>query len=112
MSHEVSIIRSNDIQGRIFTIRGQQVMVDRDLAELYGVESKRLNEQVKRNIERFPEKFRFQLSKAEKDELVANCDRFTSLKHSTVSPYVFTEQGVSMLSAGTGLEMPSFGRLP
>jgi len=74
-------------------------MMDRDLAELYGVENKRLNEQVKRNIERFPEQFRFQLTKEERNELVANCDRFESLKHSTVLPHVFTEQGVSMLSA-------------
>jgi len=89
----------NSIQSSIFTIRGLQVMVDRDLAELYGVENKRLNEQVKRNIERFPEQFRFQLTKEEKNELVANCDRFEILKHSTVLPHVFTEQGVSMLSA-------------
>ena len=59
-------------------------MIDRDLAELYGVETKRLNEAVKRNIERFPERFRFQLTKEEMAELVANCDRFNSLKHSTV----------------------------
>jgi len=63
------------------------------------VENKRLNEQVKRNIERFPEQFRFQLSDDEKSELVTNCDRFESLKHSTTLPHVFTEQGVSMLSA-------------
>jgi len=74
-------------------------MVDRDLAELYGVEPKRLGEQVKRNIERFPSEFRFQLSEEEKNELVANCDRFKSLKHSSSLPHVFTEQGVSMLSA-------------
>ncbi len=92
-------VTTDNIRQRIFTVRGLQVMVDRDLAELYGVENKRLNEQVKRNIERFPEKFRFQLTKEEKDELVANCDRFKSLKHSTVLPHVFTEQGVSMLSA-------------
>jgi len=83
----------------IFTIRGIQVMIDRDLAELYQVENKRLNEQVKRNIARFPESFRFQLSDHEKNELVANCDRFEALKHSTANPYAFTEQGVSMLSA-------------
>ena len=71
---------TDNIRQRIFTIRGLQVMVDKDLAELYGVENKRLNEQVKRNIERFPEKFRFQLTKEEKDELVANCDRFKSKK--------------------------------
>jgi len=86
------------IENRIFTIRGKQVMFDRDLAEMYQVEVKRLNEQVKRNIDRFPETFRFQLNSQEKDELVANCDRFESLKHSTVNPYAFTEQGVAMLS--------------
>jgi len=99
MSQELNIMDSNNIQNRIFTIRGLQVMVDRDLAELYQVETKVLNQAVKRNIERFPEQFRFQLSKDEKNELVTNCDRFESLKHSTVLPYVFTEQGVSMLSA-------------
>jgi hypothetical protein len=87
------------IQVRIFTIRGYQVMIDRDLAEMYQVEVKRLNEQVKRNSERFPEAFRFQLYDIEKNELVANCDRFESLKHSTHNPYAFTEQGVAMLSA-------------
>ena len=74
-------------------------MLDRDLAEMYGVEVKRLNEQVKRNFERFPSEFRIQLDDEEKNELVANCDRFEKLKHSSVNPYVFTEQGVSMLSA-------------
>ena len=73
-------------------------MFDRDLAEMYQVEVKRLNEQVKRNINRFPKTFRFQLNSLEKDELVANCDRFESLKHSSVNPYAFTEQGVAMLS--------------
>jgi len=82
----------------IMTIRDTQVMVDRDLALLYGVETKRLNEQVRRNLERFPERFRFQLTKDEFNELVANCDRFKTLKHSSVVPYVFTEQGISMLS--------------
>ena len=84
-------------------------MIDRDLAELYGVETKRLNEAVKRNIERFPERFRFQLTKEEMAELVANCDRFNSLKHSTVRSYAFTEQGVAMLS--TVLRSEVFQRL-
>ena len=88
-----------DVKSRIFTFRNKQVMIDRDLAELYGVETKRLNEQVKRNIDRFPDEFRFQLTENEKNELVANCDRFHNLKHSTVNPYAFTEQGVAMLSA-------------
>jgi len=74
------------------------VMLDRDLAQLYEVSTRRLNEQVKRNIKRFPDDFMLQLTKTEKDELVAICDRFNSMKHSTVLPYVFTEQGVAMLS--------------
>ncbi|NOZ45582.1 MAG: ORF6N domain-containing protein, partial [Chlorobi bacterium] len=89
----------SSIQNRIFTFRGLQVMIDRDLAELYDVPTKRLNEQVKRNLNRFPDSFRFQLTDNEKNELVANCDRFEKLKHSTVNPYAFTEQGVAMLSA-------------
>lgn len=87
------------IENRILTIRDNQVIVDRDLVELYGVDTKRLNEQVKRNLERFPERFRFQLTNDEKNELVANCDRFKTLKHSSSNPFVFTEQGVAMLSA-------------
>lgn len=93
------IISQREIENRIFTFRGVQVMIDRDLAVMYHVEVKRLNEQVKRNIERFPDSFRFQLSNNEKNELVANCDRFESIKHSSSNPYVFTEQGVAMLSA-------------
>lgn len=93
------VISSKNIQERIFSIRGVQVMLDWDLAEIYEIETKRINEQVKRNIERFPEHFRFQLTNIEKLELVASCDRFSSIKHSSVNPYVFTEQGVSMLSA-------------
>ena len=87
------------IENRIFTIRGQKVMIDRDLAELYGVQTKRLNEAVKRNIKRFPEDFMFKLNNDEFQELVANCDRFKTLKHSINPPYAFTEQGVSMLSS-------------
>ena len=96
---EEIVLKNQEIKDKILTIRGVQVMLDRDLAELYGVETKRLNEQVKRNIERFPERYMFQLNNFEKNELVANCDRFKTLKHSSVNPYVFTEQGVSMLSA-------------
>ena len=93
------LIPIEHIQNRIFSYRGLQVMIDRDLAEMYSVEVKRLNEQVKRNIERFPIEFRFQLNDIEKNELVANCDRFKKIKHSSVNPYAFTEQGVSMLSS-------------
>lgn len=86
-------------EDKIFTIRGMQVIVDRDLAELYGIETKRLNQQANRNVKRFPPSFRFKLSVEEKDELVANCNRFETMKHSSSLPYVFTEQGVAMLSA-------------
>ena len=89
----------NDIESRILTLRGKQVMLDRDLAELYGIKVKRLNEQVKRNIDRFPGNYRFQLNDKEFMELVANCDQFKSLKHSSVNPHAFTEAGVAMLSA-------------
>ena len=89
----------SSVENRILTIRGVQVILDRDLADLYGVETKVLNQSVKRNIERFPEHFRFQLSKYEMDELVTNCGRFSNLKHSTVCPFAFTEQGVAMLAS-------------
>ena len=93
------IIGNSDIQNMIYTFRGKQVMIDRDLASLYQVQTKRLNEQVKRNSGRFPAEFCFNLSDKEKDELVANCDRFKTLKHSSSNPYAFTEQGIAMLSA-------------
>ena len=92
------LISTEAITNKIFVIRGKKVMLDRDLAQLYEVTTKRLNEQVKRNAKRFPEDFMLQLTKTEKDELVAICDRFDSMKHSTVLPYAFTEQGVAMLS--------------
>ncbi len=87
------------IENRIFVVRDQKVMIDRDLAELYGVKTYRLNEAVKRNIERFPEEFLFQLNDNEKNELIAICDRFKNLVHSTSNPYAFTEHGVAMLSS-------------
>ena len=93
------LITGTNIENMILSIRGAQVMIDRDLAMLYGVETKVLNQAVKRNIERFPERFRFQLSKNETDELVTICDRLKNLKHSSIPPHVFTEQGVAMLSS-------------
>lgn len=87
------------IQDKIILLRGKQIMIDRDLAELYGIETKVLNQAVKRNIERFPEDFMFTLDELEKTELVTNCDRFKVLKHSSTLPHAFTEQGVAMLSS-------------
>jgi len=99
MSDENKLITVGNIKNMIFSFRGLQVMIDRDLAELYGVGTKVLNQAVKRNAERFPDDFRIQLTDNEKIELVTNCDRFAKLKHSSFNPYAFTEQGVAMLSA-------------
>ncbi len=87
------------VESRILLIKGKKVMLDRDLAELYGVKPIRLREQVKRNKRRFPDDFMFQLNKQETKELIANCDRFKTIKHSSFNPYAFTEQGVAMLSS-------------
>jgi hypothetical protein len=87
------------ISNKILYLRGQKVMIDRDLAQLYGVETKYLNRQVNRNKLRFPKEFMFRLTKKEKDELVTNWHRFETLKHSSVLPYAFTEHGVAMLSS-------------
>ena len=87
------------IEQRIFSIRGQKVMIDRDLAQLYGVETKYLNRQVKRNAQRFPREFMFQLTKKEREELVTNWHRFQTIKHSSSLPFVFSEHGVAMLSS-------------
>ena len=94
----------NHIQSRIFTIRGVQVMLDRDLAEFYGVETKVLNQAVKRNIERFPEHFMFQLTEQELKEMSLEIRLRSQIVTSNrggvrYRPYVFTEQGVSQLSA-------------
>ncbi|MDA3861165.1 MAG: ORF6N domain-containing protein [Melioribacteraceae bacterium] len=94
------IIKTVNIQNQIYTIRGMQVMIDRDLAELYQVETRRLNEQVKRNLKRFPKEFMFQLSKEEmenwKSQIATSNKEKMGLRK---PPLAFTEQGVSMLSA-------------
>ena len=95
---EVMPFGETDIQARILTVRGVQVMLDRDLAELYGVDVKRLNEQVKRNAERFPSDFMFQLSKEEcLRSQIATLNEARG-KHLKYMPYAFTESGVAMLS--------------
>lgn len=93
------LIELNTIKDYIFTIRGKRVMIDRDLAQLYGVETKKLNQAVKRNIDRFPEDFMFQLTNEEQNELVTNCDHLKNLKYSYQNAYAFTEHGVTMLSS-------------
>ena len=92
------IDKPSDITPLIMTIRGEKVILDRDLALLYKVDTRTLNQAVRRNIERFPERYRFQLTKAEMVDLVEGCDRLESLKHATVTASAFTEQGIAMLS--------------
>lgn len=84
------IIPDEVIMNKILLIRDQKVLVSNDLAELYGVTTKRLNEQVKRNFERFPGNFMFRLTEKEKEKVVANCDHLQNLKYSPYLPYVFT----------------------
>lgn len=81
------------IASKILVLRGQRVMIDADLAELYGVPTKALNQAIKRNVERFPNDFMFQLTAAEKQEVVTNCDHLRNLKFSRTLPYAFTEHG-------------------
>ena len=97
MENEIIILNENDLKTNIYTIRGVQVMLDSDLAQIYGYETKRFNEQVKNNIERFDEDFRFQLTQDEVDVLRS---KFSTTNISTMSrslPYAFTEQGIYML---------------
>ncbi|MDX8404918.1 MAG: ORF6N domain-containing protein [Mariprofundus sp.] len=95
----MAVIPVEVIERRILLIRGQKVMLDADLAEVYGVATKRLNEQVKRNISRFPDDFAFKLTSEEKAEVVANCDHLAKLKFSNVLPYAFTEHGALMVAS-------------
>ena len=96
MTAKESLTRVERIERLILVIRGQRIMLDADLARLYGVSTKRLNEQVKRNRKRFPARFMFQLTAEEKAEVVANCDHLGKLKFSPVLPHAFTEHGVIM----------------
>jgi ORF6N domain len=88
----------------IVEIRGQSVMLDRDLAEVYGVTTKALNQAVKRNVQRFPGDFRFQLASEEREEVVTNCDHLRNLKYASALPWAFTEHGALM--AATVLNSP------
>ncbi|MBU2622265.1 MAG: ORF6N domain-containing protein [Proteobacteria bacterium] len=99
MNVKSAVIPVEMIEKAILFIRNQRVMLDTDLAALYGVQTKVLNQAVKRNERRFPSDFVFFLTKEEKDELVTNCDRLRRMRHSSALPRAFTEQGVAMLSS-------------
>jgi hypothetical protein len=112
MTRSKPIVKIGKIQQRILLIRGEKVIVDADLAEFYGVPTKVLNQAVRRNIERFPADFMFQLNKNEKMEVVTNCDHLEKLKYSPVNPLVFTEHGAlmaaSILSSARAVEVSLF----
>ena len=90
------------VEKAILLIRGQKVILDADLAKLYGVTTKRLNEQVRRNRKRFPDNFMFQISAEEKTRVVAICDHLSKLKFSKTLPLAFTEHGMATLSTTSG----------
>jgi hypothetical protein len=92
-------VQLENVERTILTIRGHKVILDTDLARLYGVSTKRLNQQVRRNSNRFPEDFLFQLTAEEKAEVVANCDHLSNLKFSRASPLAFTEHGAIMAAS-------------
>jgi hypothetical protein len=92
----------------ILTIRGQKVLLDADLAAIYGVPTKALNQAVKRNEDRFPADFVFQLSDDEKQQVVTNCDHLSRLKFSRTCPHAFTEHGASPISENLRAEGPAF----
>ncbi len=90
--------KTQEIDQCIFIIREKAIMIDRDIAHLFRIPTKRINEMLKRNVNRFPDYYFFRLTEIEKSELVANCDRLGKLKHSSHPPIAFTEYGVSMLA--------------
>jgi hypothetical protein len=94
----MQVIKYDQVQEKIIGIRDQNVIIDTDVAELYGIETKRVNEAVKNNPEKFPDGYLVELNEQEKIELVENFDRFNKLKHSTTAPKAFTEKGLYMLA--------------
>ena len=89
---------TNDVMARIIKIRGQEVLLDRDVAELYGVETRDINKAVRNNPDKFPEGYVFTLQPSEKQEVVENFDRLKTIQFSTVEPHAFTERGLYMLA--------------
>lgn len=92
------MINYDEVEGKVIVLGGRQILIDRDVAELYGVETKRINEAVRNNPDKFPEDYIFIVGKEDKSELVEKFDRFNSLKHTTVLPKAFTEKGLYMLA--------------
>lgn len=93
-----TVIPSEKIDRAILVLRSKRVMLDADLAIVFGTTTKRINERVRRNLDRFPHDFLFQLTNEEKEWVVANCDHLSKLKYSPVNPYAFTEHGTIMVA--------------
>ena len=102
MMAEIAIVNENSIRDKIYVIRGKEVMIDSDLAEIYGYETKNFNRQVKNNIDKFDEDFMFRLTDEEIEQL-SRCKNFTTMQREGIkggrvyNPYAFTEQGIYML---------------
>lgn len=94
----ISVIAFSDVENKIIEIRGHQVIIDSDVAELYGVETREVNQALSRNLEKFPEGYIFELDAQEKEELITNCDHLKKLKFSPSFPKAFTERGLYMLA--------------
>jgi len=94
----MNIVKFNDVKEKIIAIRGKNAILDSDVAGLYGVETKEINQAVKNNPKKFPSGYTIETSPDEKNELVKNFDRFNKLKHSSVNPTAFTEKGLYMLA--------------
>ena len=93
-------MKPQEIENKIYEIRHQNVMLDFDLAEMYQIETRVLKQAVRRNLDRFPKDFMFQLNKKEWNELITICDKLPeTIKFSPITPFAFTEQGVAMLSS-------------
>lgn len=112
MPRIAGVVSVESVASKILDLRNQRVIIDADLASLYGVKTRMLNQAVKRNIDRFPEDFMFQLTKNEKEEVITNCDHLSQLKFSSYLPYAFTEHGAIMaaniLNSDKAVEMSIF----
>ncbi len=94
----MNMMKYSEVENKILEIQGLQVIIDSDVAELYGVSTKEVNQAVSRNLDKFPEGYIIELTEDEKKELVTNCDRFAKLKHASVQPKAFSERGLYMFA--------------
>ncbi|MDR3001725.1 MAG: ORF6N domain-containing protein [Fibromonadaceae bacterium] len=103
-----NVIQNNQVESLVITIRGERVLLDSDVATLYGVETREINQAVRNNPDKFPDGYTWELEQDEKTELVEIFDRFNKLKHSTTYPKAFTEKGLYMLAICQNQNWPEF----